>query len=68
MIVRSIIRFPRKQISVHTLFAQATLAGKRKYTGEISGSQGGEYEYDHPDDKGSRHLWNVGKLVPDYTA
>jgi hypothetical protein len=22
----------------------------------------------HPDDAGSKHLWNVGKLLPDYTA
>jgi hypothetical protein len=21
-----------------------------------------------PDDGGSKHLWNVGKLLPDYTA
>jgi hypothetical protein len=28
------------------------------------------YEDDdhHPDDGGSKHLWNVGKLAPDYTA
>jgi hypothetical protein len=23
---------------------------------------------DRPDDGGSKHLWNVGKLIPDYTA
>jgi hypothetical protein len=22
----------------------------------------------HPDDGGSNHLWNIGKLLPDYTA
>jgi hypothetical protein len=44
----------------------------------IWGSHGGEYEDgcllgddlgDHrPDDGGSKDLWNVGKLLPDYTA
>jgi hypothetical protein len=41
---------------------------------EIWGSHGGEYEDgcllvdECPDDGGSKHLWNVGKLLPDYTA
>jgi hypothetical protein len=34
---------------------------------EIWGSHGGE-EDDRPDDGGSKHLWNVGKLTPDHTA
>jgi hypothetical protein len=29
---------------------------------EISGSHGGEY------DGSSKHLWNVGKFIPDYTT
>jgi hypothetical protein len=42
---------------------------------EISGSNGGDYEddcplgrCDRPDNGGSKHLWNVGKLLPDYTT
>jgi hypothetical protein len=40
---------------------------------EISGSHFGEYEDDcllgdRPGDGGSKHLWNVGKFLPDYTA
>jgi hypothetical protein len=31
------------------------------------GSHGGDYE-DRPDDGGSTDLWNVGKLIPVYTA
>jgi hypothetical protein len=35
----------------------------------IWSSHGSEYEDDHrPDDGGSKDLWNVGKLLPDYTA
>jgi hypothetical protein len=26
------------------------------------------HQGDHPDDGGSKDLWNVGKLLPDYTA
>jgi hypothetical protein len=33
----------------------------------IWGSHGGEYE-DGPDIGGSTDLWNVGKLIPVYTA
>jgi hypothetical protein len=35
---------------------------------KISGSHGGEYEDDRPDDGGSKHLWNVGKLTRLYGA
>jgi hypothetical protein len=35
--------------------------------GTIWGSHGGEYE-DRPNDGGSKDLWNVGKLLPDYTV
>jgi hypothetical protein len=40
---------------------------------KIWGSHGGEYEDgcllgDRPDDGGSKDLWNVGKLLPDYTV
>jgi hypothetical protein len=36
----------------------------------IRGSHGGEYEdrWRCPDDGGSKDLWNVGKLLPDYTV
>jgi hypothetical protein len=35
----------------------------------IWGSHGGWYDMSHrPDDGGSKVLWNVGKLLPDYTA
>jgi hypothetical protein len=34
----------------------------------IWGSHGGDYEGDRPDDGGSKDLWNVGKLLPDYTV
>jgi hypothetical protein len=40
----------------------------------IWGSHGGEYEdccllgCDRPEDGGSKDLWNVGKLLPDYTV
>jgi hypothetical protein len=44
--------------------------------GKISGSHGGEYEDGcllgccriRPDDGGRKHLWNVGKFLPDYVA
>jgi hypothetical protein len=36
--------------------------------GRIWGSHGGEYQGDRPDDGGSKDLWNVGKLLPDYTV
>jgi hypothetical protein len=35
---------------------------------EMSGSHGGEYVEDcRPDDRGSKHLWNIGQFLPDYT-
>jgi hypothetical protein len=27
----------------------------------------GSHDRDRPDDRGSKDLWNVGKLLPDYT-
>jgi hypothetical protein len=40
----------------------------------ISRSHGGKYEDDYvlgssgPDDGGRKHLWNIGKLLPDYSG
>jgi hypothetical protein len=46
---------------------------KTKLCCEIPGSHGGEHEDDcllgcRPDDGDSKHIRNVGKLLPDYAA
>jgi hypothetical protein len=61
-----------KKTTRTVLIAEQNGFRKRK----IWGSHGSEYEDgcligycdDHPDNGGTKHLWNVDKLLPDYTA
>jgi hypothetical protein len=50
-------------LSVHSVLSQT----KHQNISRIWGSHGGDKD-DRPDDGGSKDLWNVGKLLSDYTA
>jgi hypothetical protein len=63
-----VIRFSTVHVACNQVTFQVFTVGSKKMTFFLVVAPWSLVEGDHPDYGVSKHLWNVGKLLPDYTA